>query len=276
MEGKKKQNVVFQEHCKDIQAKIDKISSLVEIKTNELREKKQKSLVLLNSYKGMQDGGNITKKNQSEGRADDQGKRSALNSTSVSLNGAAGGSTTSGPEQHDWDAVFAAVERSYRLLAGQREKGERSQTGDGADTNILKQLMFIEHKLNYMIEVRDYLTGGLHYQDLNRTFSDKAATIKEIFEFEKGLVRDKKAERQYQQIQEEREAVELKKIQQEQKIRESAAGNNGMGKKMKIMHLRTNKPERKKYVEDPLSKYTNDELDYMYYVEGLTKENIKE
>jgi len=91
--------------------------------------------------------------------------------------------------------VFTAVERPYRLLAGQKEKGERSQTGDGADTNILKQLMFIEHKLNYMIEVRDYLTGGLHYQDLNRTFSDKAASIKDIFEFEKGLVRDKKAER---------------------------------------------------------------------------------
>lgn len=216
MEGKKKQNVVFQEHCADIQAKIDKISSLVEIKTNELREKKQKSQVLLNSYEGMQGGGNITnkKKNQNESRTDEAGKRSGPNSTAVSINGGGGGATA-GPDQEDWDAVFAAVERPYRLLAGQKEKGERSQTGDGTDTNILKQLMFIEHKLNYMIEVRDYLTGGLHYQDLNRTFSDKAASIKDIFEFEKGLVRDKKAERQYQQIQEEREAVELKKIQQE-------------------------------------------------------------
>ena len=60
--------------------------------------------------------------------------------------------------------------------------------------------MFVEDKLNYMIEVRDYLTSGLHYQDLNRTFTDKAASIKDIFEFEKGLVRDKKAERQYLQI----------------------------------------------------------------------------
>ena len=49
-----------------------------------------------------------------------------------------------------------------------------------------------------------------------------------------------------------------------------------MGQKLKIMHLRTNKPERKKYVEDPLGKYTNDELDYMYYVEGLNKESIKD
>jgi len=49
-----------------------------------------------------------------------------------------------------------------------------------------------------------------------------------------------------------------------------------MGQKLKIIHLRTNKPERKKYVEDPLSKYTNDELDYMYYVEGLNKDSIKD
>ena len=55
--------------------------------------------------------------------------------------------------------------------------------------------MFVEDKLNYMIEVRDYLTSGLHYQDMNRTFFDGAAGVKEIFEFEKGLVRDKKAER---------------------------------------------------------------------------------
>ena len=51
-----------------------------------------------------------------------------------------------------------------------------------------------------MIEVRDYLTGGLHYQDLSRTFSEKAASIKEIFEFEKDIVKEKKAQRQYQQI----------------------------------------------------------------------------
>ena len=44
-----------------------------------------------------------------------------------------------------------------------------------------------------MIEVRDHLTGGLHYQDLSRNFSGKAASIKDIFEFEKEIVKEKKA-----------------------------------------------------------------------------------
>ena len=49
-----------------------------------------------------------------------------------------------------------------------------------------------------------------------------------------------------------------------------------MGQKLKITHQRTNKPQRKKIFEDPLSKYTNDELDYMFYVEGVSKESVKE
>lgn len=74
---------------------------------------------MLNSYEGMQGGGNITnkKKNQNESRTDEAGKRSGPNSTAVSVNGAGGGATA-GPDQEDWDAVFAAVERPYRLLAG--------------------------------------------------------------------------------------------------------------------------------------------------------------
>ena len=49
-----------------------------------------------------------------------------------------------------------------------------------------------------------------------------------------------------------------------------------MGQKLKITHSRTNKPERKKTFEDPLSKYTKDELDYMFYVEGVSKDSIKD
>ena len=56
--------------------------------------------------------------------------------------------------------------------------------------------MYIEHNLNNLIEVRDYLTGGLSYQDINHTFSEKTAEIREIFEFEKDIVKDKKAKRQ--------------------------------------------------------------------------------
>ena len=60
--------------------------------------------------------------------------------------------------------------------------------------------MFIEHNLNYLIEVRDYLTSGLTYQEISRAFSDRANYIKEIFQFEKDIVQEKKAKRQYQQI----------------------------------------------------------------------------
>ena len=57
LDGKKKQIVAFEERCDDSQAKIDKISSLVDLKTSELTEKRQKAQVLENSYKGIQDAG---------------------------------------------------------------------------------------------------------------------------------------------------------------------------------------------------------------------------
>ena len=40
LDAKKKQNVAFEERCEDIQGKIDKLTSLVEVKTAELTEKR--------------------------------------------------------------------------------------------------------------------------------------------------------------------------------------------------------------------------------------------
>ena len=55
--------------------------------------------------------------------------------------------------------------------------------------------MFIEHNLNYLIEVRDHLTMGLHYSDIGHTYTDRAQYIKEIFQFEKEIVQAKKTKR---------------------------------------------------------------------------------
>ncbi len=46
--------------------------------------------------------------------------------------------------------------------------------------------------------------------------------------------------------------------------------------KTKRRNERTNKPMREKKIEDPLSNFTAEQLDYMLYVDGLTLEEIRD
>ena len=177
--------------------------------------------------------------------------------------------------ENEWGDLFASIERTYRVITGTNEKN--GGPPDDGETDYIKQLMFIEHNLNYIIEVRDYLTNGLSYHDIGHTYTERANYIKEIFQFEKDIVQGKKAKRQMLQIQEEREQLEAKKNLEEQKIKDKdKLGKEGDKPKLRNPHPRTNKPGRIKYTEDPLLKFTNDELDFMYYVDGIGPESIRE
>ena len=81
--------------------------------------------------------------------------------------------------ENEWADLFASIERTYRVITGSTEKN--SGPPDDGETDYIKQLMFIEHNLNYLIEVRDYLTGGLSYHDISHTYTERANYIKEIF-----------------------------------------------------------------------------------------------
>lgn len=82
-------------------------------------------------------------------------------------------------------------------------------------------------------------------------------------------------------IQEEKEEQERKKAKNEAKIARLNKQDKGDGpieskNKTKKALLRTEKPMRTKVVIDPLLQYSIKELDYLYYVEGMSKEMIRD
>ena len=95
-------------------------------------------------------------------------------------------------QQNEWADLFGSIEQTYRVITGSKDK---SGAPDDGETDYIKQLMFIEHNLDYLIEVRDYLTAGLHYSEIGHTYSERANYIKEIFQFEKDIVQAKKAKK---------------------------------------------------------------------------------
>ena len=60
------------------------------------------------------------------------------------------------------------------------------------------------------------------------------------------------------------------------KIQKGIKESNMNKAKTKRKNGRTNKPMRAKKIEDPLSNFTAEQLDYMLYVDGLTLEEIRE
>ena len=69
----------------------------------------------------------------------------------------------------------------------------------------------------------------------------------------------------------------MKKYQQEQKIKDKDRINREGGlKALKNSHKRTAKPERIKHLEDPLLRFSEEELDFMYYVDGVNLETVRE
>ena len=82
-------------------------------------------------------------------------------------------------------------------------------------------------------------------------------------------------------IQEEKEEQERKKAKNEAKIARLNKNVKDDGPeeskiKPKKAHLRTEKPMRTKVHIDPLLQYSIKELDYLYYVEGMSKEMIRD
>ena len=107
------------------------------------------------------------------------------------------------------------IEGMYHLIAGTHKSTNRDSE---EKQNTVGQLTYIESRLHFLIEVRDYLTCGYKPNDYYQGKIDgtllppqKYKNCLAVFELERQIEKNKKAERQKMQVLEKEEALEMKK-----------------------------------------------------------------
>ena len=241
------------------------MNELLAEKKQELKEKLTKNSVLMSSHTNMHVDEDamciIEQKPSREGATESQQKKASQMK-----------SRRRQKANPSTDALHRKIDQIYNMIC----KTKQTQEQEKEKPSILKQLTVIEQRLNYLIEIRDHLTGGLQPNDSNAIFaSRKRDQIMAVFKFEKEIEREKKNMRQTLQIQKEKELLEIKKQKQEQKILQKELGASKSKEKVMKLLQRTEKPARIKKIMDPLANFTQEELDYMLYVDGIDKEQLK-
>mmetsp|Transcript_15418 Transcript_15418/g.26062 ORF Transcript_15418/g.26062 Transcript_15418/m.26062 type:complete len:274 (-) Transcript_15418:11-832(-) len=185
----------------------------------------------------------------------------------------------------------SANNKSSKLLKlAEADLGSDSTMPDGLvhkeTTDVVQQLKFIESRLNDMAEVRLYLTMGIKPTDFSQGKVDpntiknpqKLQKCLDVFELEKQINKHNQAERQKRQLQEERDSLEMKKLKNEEKMRKIIAPGKAVEQESRPKHTlmkRTRKPLVKREIVDDLKQYSKAELDYLFYVEGLSPHTLK-
>lgn len=122
--------------------------------------------------------------------------------------------------------LIAKIKGMYQKLDGplKTSKGGISDDdmNDGADLGkrdvILPYLIYIEGRLNYLMEARDYWTQGLTYNDLMKGNYDHNLIDKRkfdqalgVFDLERQIEKDVKTEIRLRKVHEEQEELQSKK-----------------------------------------------------------------
>lgn len=165
---------------------------------------------------------------------------------------------------------------------------EKPKTASSARPTTLQQLMVIEAKLLEFIEIRDYLTCHLRYNEFQRNNfglvnlpPQKYQRALQVFEMEKQMEAHLKNKRHEEQKEEEKNMLLQKKLKQEEKIKRLGGSTqeelymNQFNVKPRRMQPRMPKPDRKEVHIQDLNAYTEAELDYLYYVDNIHPDQLR-
>ncbi|CDW89906.1 UNKNOWN [Stylonychia lemnae] len=147
-----------------------------------------------------------------------------------------------------------------RLYQKVRQSGPARDTDD----DVVVQLGEIERKLALYIERRDLIF-----------FSGEAAPdqVKQLQEVEKIVDKDRKQIRYEKKKQNEKEMIKEKQLKVEKRMERSSKQTSN-SHQARIMMTRSNKPEVVRVFEDPNKNITQEELDYIKYVDSIGKSQV--